>query len=117
MRALFGEIHRKHYGRINIGDQGKIISYMHLKLLLGVNFNARVLCKRHDRYRSRNTLWNMYICGQELHLPTPCVKDFCTNEVAIRSGSHEEKFWGRTRAQKTSAIACCYYRLEPLRLL
>ena len=46
----------KHFGGINIGDQGKIISYMHLKLLLGVNLNVRVLCKWRGRYRSLNTL-------------------------------------------------------------
>ena len=49
-RVLFSEAHRKTFGRINIGDLDKIISYMHLKLPLKVNFNVRVLCKWHCRY-------------------------------------------------------------------
>ena len=32
----------KEFGRINIGDLDKIISYIRLKLQLGVNFNVRV---------------------------------------------------------------------------
>ena len=52
----------KHFGGINIGDQGKIISFVCLKLPLGINFIMRVLCKWHGRFRSQNTLWNMYIC-------------------------------------------------------
>ena len=50
-RLLFGETQRKHFGGINIGDQGKI-SYMRLKFPLQVNFNVRVLSKWSGRYRS-----------------------------------------------------------------
>ena len=74
---------------------------MRSKLPVGVNFNVRVLCKWHDRYRSPNTSWNMFIRGQELYLRTPCVKDFCTPVIIeVCSGSREGKFWDRTRAQK-----------------
>ena len=45
-------------------------------------------------------------------------KDFCTPVInVVCSGSQGGKFEGRTFAQKTSAIVCCYYRLELLRLL
>ena len=37
MRALFGEIQKKTFGRINIGDLDKIIFYMYG---FGVNFNV-----------------------------------------------------------------------------
>ena len=36
MRVLFGKTQKKHFGRTNIGDFNKIISYMHLNLQLGV---------------------------------------------------------------------------------
>ena len=57
----------KHFGKINIGDQNKIISYMHIKLQLGANFSMRVL-----------VLWHRYgsIRCQELHSWTPCIKGF-----------------------------------------
>ena len=70
---------------------------------LGVNFNVCVLSKWRGRYRSKNTLWSMFIHGQELHSWTPCVRRFHTpviNEVC--SGSQEGKFWGKTVVQKVS---------------
>ena len=39
-RVLFDETHKKHYGRINIGDLDKIISYVSLNLQLGVNLKC-----------------------------------------------------------------------------
>ena len=68
---------------------------------LGINFNVRVLSKWCGRYRNQNTLWSMFIHGQELHSWTPCVRRFRTpviNEVC--SGSQEGKFWGKTVVQK-----------------
>ena len=51
----------KQFGGINIGDLNKVISYMHLKLQLRVNFNVRVLSNWYNtdsklcRYGSRTT--------------------------------------------------------------
>ena len=38
----------KQFGRINIGNLDKIISCMHLKLQLGVNFNVHMWPNWHD---------------------------------------------------------------------
>ena len=42
-RLLFGEHKRNCFGRINIGNFDKIISYMHLNLQLRVKLNMCVL--------------------------------------------------------------------------
>ena len=70
---------------MNIGDLDKIISYMCLKLQLGVNFNVCIFPTgltemRSYRYVSQTTSQNMYTHGEELHsrawhrfLPIPLV--------------------------------------------
>ena len=45
----------KYFGGINIDDLGKTVSYMCLKLQLGVNFNVQMLPKWCGRYGSQNT--------------------------------------------------------------
>ena len=49
MRVLFGETAIKTICGINIGNLDKIISYMHLKLQLGGNFDVHVLSNWSDR--------------------------------------------------------------------
>ena len=55
VRVLF--VKRKHFGRINIGDFDKIISYTVyvLKFAARSYFNVRVLPKWHSRYGSQST--------------------------------------------------------------
>ena len=68
----------------------------------------------HGRYISQNTWWNIYI---RMYVDKSCIhrhhvsKYFCTpviNEVC--SGSQEEKFWGRTRAQNN--VSYCSLLLQ-----
>ena len=73
-----------------------------------------MLAKWHGRYISQNTWWNIYI---HMYMDKSCIhrhhvsKDFCTpviNEVC--SGSQEEKFWDRTRAQNN--VSYCSLLLQ-----
>ena len=71
-RVLFGETHRKEFGRISIGDLDKIISYMRLKLHLGVNFNVCVLPNWCDTdakldMEAKPPEKHVHTRGQELH--------------------------------------------------
>ena len=121
----------KHFGGINVGDLGTIISYiMHLTLLLKVNFNVHGLPKWRGRYESQNISWNIYICGQSCICGHHVLKDFCTtviNEVYFVPKihmTHKQWHWVKKESlvvgyvpRKTSAVAHCFYKLELLHLL
>ena len=79
MTGLFGESHGKQFGVINIGN--KIISYILLKLQLGVHFNVHMLPN-----------WHITVVSVKLDMAAEPPCETCTHmvESCIR-GHHVSK--------------------------
>ena len=95
MRVLFGKTSIKTIwqNKINIDDLDKIISYMHLKLQSGVNFNVRILSNwyAHDR-NAKLKIWKPNHLAKHVHTwwraTLFCMAPFLTNPACSNFISH-----------------------------